>query len=53
MLFKVEITEIYGIWTKLVGEAQKLGQSCQKGENVVKNWYYIHFDPKKYTKIIK
>ena len=38
---------------KKVGEAQKIGQSCQKLENLVKNWYYMHFHPKKYIKNYK
>ena len=46
------------IWKKMekkVGEAQKLGQSCQKWEKLrkfgKKNWYYMNFDPKKHKKL--
>ena len=35
---------------KKVGEAQKLCQSCQNWQKLVKNWYYVHFDPKKLHK---
>ena len=35
---------------KNVGEARKLGPSCQKWENLIKNWYYMHFDTKKIHK---
>ena len=57
MISYYQLTKIEKKWGKKVGEAQKLGQSCQKWEKLrkfgKKNWYYMHFDPKNTQKIIK
>ena len=35
-------------------DVPKLGrnwaESCQNWQKLVKNWYYVHFDPKNYLK---